>query len=140
MTWKPYELDKAAHDLVANCPSDALNQAYKMRTAVAYGLERFWGEQLRLEGNKAKYWRDTWNKFVEIMGDAGITIPNDPIRPKSNREAIKKMADKLWGFSYPEQEITEEQRKILDQQRKVALSVLTQLCDCLIWWTQRYKD
>jgi hypothetical protein len=30
-----------------NPKKTSLNQAYKMRTACAYGLERFWGEHLR---------------------------------------------------------------------------------------------
>jgi hypothetical protein len=39
------------------------------------------------------------------------------------------MADGLWRFS---EEHPDDQR--------VALAVLTQLCDCLVWWTQRYKS
>ena len=53
MVLEPYNLDKIAHDLVLNhCDKGAHNQAYKMRTAASYGLERFWGEQLRLYDKK----------------------------------------------------------------------------------------
>ena len=56
MAWESYKLDQEAHDLVVNYrdKKDALNQAYKMRVAVAYGLERFWGEQFRLVKDKDK--------------------------------------------------------------------------------------
>ena len=48
----------------------SLNQSYKMRMAVAYGLERFWGEHLRLqakEPEKSQYWKDTWDALVGIL-------------------------------------------------------------------------
>jgi len=95
--------------------------------AVAYGLERFWGEHLRLakEQAKAAYWRETWNALVDVMKTANVTIPNDPVNI-NNTAQIRSMSERLWN------ELT------LDDQR-VALSVLTQLCDCIVWWTQRYK-
>lgn len=128
MAWESYRLDQEAHDLVVKYrdKKDALNQAYKMRVAVAYGLERFWGEQFRLvkDRDKADYWRDTWNALVKIMGNAGVKIPNDNVSP-DDTAAIKIMADKLWDFPL--------------EQRKVAIAVLTQLCDSMVWWTQRYK-
>jgi hypothetical protein len=126
MAWEPYNLDQIAHDLVfarkdyKSKDENVLGQVYKMRTTVAYGLERFWGEKLRLSGDEAKYWEATWEKLVEIMGLAGIDIPNH--------------AD-------PNQQITElwlDSKEKRDD-RKVTLAVLTQLCDCMIWWTQRYK-
>jgi hypothetical protein len=98
-----------------------------MRMTVAYGLERFWGEHLRLERNdhqKASYWRDTWQALVEIMRRAGVNLPNDSV-DSHNTQQIQQMADKLWNFD--------------PKQRKVALAVLTQLCECMVWWTQRYK-
>ncbi|MBW4507989.1 MAG: hypothetical protein KME64_15970 [Scytonematopsis contorta HA4267-MV1] len=130
MAWESYNLDQYAHDLVIKYRNkkDALNQAYKMRSTVAYGLERFWGEHLRLwdrEIDKANYWKDTWNALAEIMSYAGVQIPNDDIESGKDTEAIKNMADKLWSFDV--------------KQRKVAIAVLTQLCDCMVWWTQRYK-
>jgi hypothetical protein len=128
MAWESYKLDQEAHDLVVKYrdKKDALNQAYKMRVAVAYGLERFWGEQFRLvkDRDKADYWRDTWKALVKIMGNAGVKIPNDNVSP-DDTEAIKIMANKLWDFPV--------------EQRKVAIAVLTQLCDSMVWWTQRYK-
>jgi len=128
MAWESYRLDQEAHDLVVKYrdKKDALNQAYKMRVAVAYGLERFWGEQFRLvkDRDKADYWRDTWKALVKIMGNAGVKIPNDNVSP-DDTEAIKIMANKLWDFPI--------------EQRKVAIAVLTQLCDSMVWWTQRYK-
>jgi len=122
MTWEPYNLDQIAHDLVfaRKDNGDLFNQVYKMRTTIAYGLERFWGEQLRLKGDEAKYWRATWDKLVEMMEIAGITIPNYDNPDQQIRE--------LWLDS-------KEKR----DDRKVALAVLIQLCDCMIWWTQRYK-
>jgi hypothetical protein len=128
MAWESYKLDQEAHDLVIKYrdKKDALNQSYKMRVAVAYGLERFWGEQFRLvkETDKADYWRDTWKALVKIMGSAGVKIPNDNVG-SGDTAAIKIMANKLWDFPV--------------EQRKVAIAVLTQLCDSMVWWTQRYK-
>lgn len=129
MTWQSYNLDRYAHDLVLKYRDrDVLNQTHKMRMAVAYGLERFWGEPFRLDKEKdtakAEYWRETWTKLVEIMERAGIKIPNDTVK-NGDTAAIQKMAEKLWDFD--------------QEQRKVALAVLTQLCDSMVWWAQRYK-
>jgi hypothetical protein len=124
MAWQTYGLDRAAQKLVLAAQQrdqDSLNQAFKMRTTIAYGLERFWGEQLRLQGkeqNKADYWKETWDALVNILKPTGIELPNRIDNPE-------EMAKKLWDLS-------------LDDQR-LALAVLTQLCDCIIWWTQRYK-
>jgi len=128
MAWESYKLDQEAHDLVVKYrdKKEALNQVYKMRVAVAYGLERFWGEQFRLvkDQDKAHYWRDTWKTLVKIMANAGVKIPNDNV-DAGDTVAIKIMANKLWDFPV--------------EQRKVAIAVLTQLCDSMVWWTQRYK-
>jgi hypothetical protein len=130
MAWQTYGLDQEAQKLVLNAmqrDKDSLNQAYKMRMATAYGLERFWGEHLRLEGKeqaKSDYWKETWDTLVEIMGRGGIEIPNEAVN-SNNAQSIQNMSEKLWGLD-------------LEAQR-VSLAVLTQLCDCLIWWTQRYK-
>jgi hypothetical protein len=96
--------------------------------ATAYGLERFWGEHLRLqrrEPEKAQYWKDTWDALVGVMQQAGVTIPNDAVSAEDVR-SIRAMSEKLWN------------ELDLDAQR-VSLAVLTQLCDCIVWWTQRYK-
>ncbi|WP_413167979.1 hypothetical protein ACL6C3_14810 [Capilliphycus salinus ALCB114379] len=135
MAWKSYELDRAAQKLVLDArerDAKSLNQSYKMRMAVAYGLERFWGEHLRLiakEETKSIFWKETWDALQKIMKEAGVTIPNDPIRPdregKLYTQAIQAMSEKLWALSLEEQ--------------RVSMAVLTQLCDCIVWWTQRYK-
>jgi hypothetical protein len=117
MAWEDLNLDKIAHDLVYGYRSEdkeVVNQVHKMRTTVAYGLERFWGEHLRLDGKKSAYWRDTWNKLVEVMSNADIRVPNTP--------------QELW-----------DSRVFPLAYRKVTLAILTQLCDCMVWWTQRYK-
>lgn len=130
MAWKTYKLDQKAQALVLGAKqrnADSLNQAYKMRMAVAYGLERFWGEHLRLEhqdANKAAFWKETWTALVAIVKEAGITLPNDPVRVDNTR-AIQAMSEQLW--------------KIPLEDQRVILAVLAQLCDCIVWWTQRYK-
>ena len=130
MGWNYYGLDREAQTLVLNAKQrddSTLNQAFKMREAVAYGLERFWGEHLRLQGReetKSKFWKQTWDTLVKIMGNAKINIPNDRVNSDDTR-AVQNMASKLW------------QLDIKDQ--RIAIAVLTQLCDCIVWWTQRYK-
>lgn len=129
MTWKLYEIDRAAHDLVLKFrdKKDVLNESHKMRITTAYGLERFWGEHLRLQResqDKANYWQETWETLCKIMKQAGIQIPNDRVNADDSA-AVKAMADKLWDFD--------------QEQRKVALTILTELCDTMTWWTQRYK-
>jgi len=131
MGWTSYGLDQVAQRLVLDAKernTDSLNQSYKMRMATAYGLERFWGEHLRLqrrEQEKARYWKDTWDALVEAMQEAGFTLPNDTIR-SDNVQAVRTMSQKLWALDIETQ--------------RVALAVLTQLCDCIVWWTQRHKD
>ncbi len=130
MGWKSYELDREAQKLVLDAKKrdeKSLNQSYKMRMAVAYGLERFWGEHLRLqakEPEKSQYWKETWDALVGIMEQAGVLIPNETVNV-NNVSQIQAMSDQLWQLK-------------IDEQR-VALAVLTQLCDCIVWWTQRYK-
>lgn len=147
MSWQAYSLDRIAQELVVKYRHQGvLNESHKMRMAVAYGLERFWGEHLRLKTEpEGQYWKDVWDALVnKILQPANILLPNDPVnieestrqetkaqkaaREARNTEQIKNMADKLWLFA----------EKNPDDQR-VALAVLTQLCDCLVWWTQRYK-
>lgn len=127
MAWKSYGLDREAQKLVLDAKQrdgDSLNQSYKMRMAVAYGLERFWGEHLRLAPKKAAYWKQTWDTLVQILAQSGVRLPNDAVGPE-NQRAVRGMAEKLW------------QLDVADQ--RVALAVLTQLCESLVWWTQRYK-
>lgn len=133
MSWKMYEIDKAAHDLVLQFrDQDVLGESHKMRATTAYGLERFWGEHLRLsqdnkkalEMQKAAYWKETWDELCRIMKQAGIKIPNEKVNA-TDTQSIKTMSEKLWAFDI--------------EQRKVALAILIELCDSLVWWTQRYK-
>lgn len=132
MAWKTYDLDRIAQKLVLDAKVrdiDSLGQAFKMRVSVAYGLERFWGEHLRLQSKeadakKAKYWKDTWDQLVAVMAQSGVKIPNDPVKSEDTK-SVRAMAEKLW--------------KIDIQDQRVTMAVLTQLCDCLVWWTQRYK-
>lgn len=124
MAWESFNLDREAHDLVEEYVKykDARNQAYKMRVTVTYGLERFWGEQWRLDGKSKAYWTATWKSFGKIMDLAGIKIPGTSEKANQNLEAI---ANDLW--------------ELPDRHRKISLSILTQLCDSIVWWTQRYK-
>jgi hypothetical protein len=144
MALQSYSLDREAQKLVlAYRDKDVLNESYKMRTTVAYGLERFWGEHLRhgLDTEEGKYWKAVWDTLAnELLKPANIDLPNDTInlipapgeekkiREQKNTQQIEAMADKLWKFA---DEKSENQR--------IALAVLTQLCDCIVWWTQRYK-
>ena len=161
MSLRPYGLDRIAQELVLTHRSfqdgeiapnlrdpEVFGQAYKMRTTVAYGLERFWGEHLRLgsDTEAGRYWQDVWDALVtDILSPANIELPNDRVvitppprhtetkeqkrqREAENSRQIHIMTEKLWTFS-----------KDHPTDQRVALSVLTQLCDCLVWWTQRYK-
>lgn len=139
MAWHSYELDREAQKLVMKYKDkDVLNESHKMRVTVAYGLERFWGEHLRLIGKskdeeKGKYWKDTWSTLVRVMKNAGIEVPNENIgRDKDKNfitEDIKRMTQKLW-----------DQKTFPIEHQRITLAVLTQLCDSLVWWTQRYKN
>ncbi|MBD2440578.1 hypothetical protein [Nostoc sp. FACHB-110] len=134
MTWKSYNLDQEAQNLVLKHrdKKGVIGQSHKMRSTVAYGLERFWGEQLRLLGkndvqerNKGEYWRDTWTTFVRIMRNAGFNqLPQEQVN-NNDTNKIKEFAAKLWELPIEDQ--------------RICLAVLTQFCDSLVWWTQRYK-
>ena len=96
--WQPYDLDYYAQELVLEFRNakDVLNESHKMRMTVAYGLERFWGEHLRLEKDEAKtkkaaYWKRVWDKLNEILKDSGVDLPNDCVKSTlSNKEEKKK--------------------------------------------------
>ncbi len=129
MTWKLYEIDRVAQELTLKFrDQDVLGESHKMRTTTAYGLERFWGEHLRLsqkphDKDKADFWKATWDALCKIMKQAGVTIPNDKVT--GDTRSIQAMSEKLWAFDI--------------EQRKIALAILIELCDSLVWWTQRYK-
>ena len=130
MAWQSYNLDRIAQKLVLAArarDAQSLNQSHKMRMAVSYGLERFWGEHLRLSGKeqtKSDYWKETWDELVEILESADIILPNDSVHI-NNVQQVRAMSEKLWKLTLEDQ--------------RIALAVLTQLCDCIVWWTQRYK-
>lgn len=133
MTWKLYEIDRVAQELTLKFrDKDVLGESHKMRATTAYGLERFWGEHLRLlrdpkTKDKGNFWKATWQELCQIMKKAGVIVPNDNVNLERTAE-IEAMAAKLW-----------DDEKFPLEQRKVVLAVLTQLCDSLVWWTQRYK-
>ena len=143
--WQPYDLDYYAQELVLKHrdKKNVLNESHKMRMTVAYGLERFWGEHLRLQResqDKSQYWKDVWDKVAEILNRAEVDLPNDSItsnlpdrtpdqkkkKAEDETKNIKNMAEKIWKMPLAKQ--------------RIALMVLTQFCDALVWWTQRYKQ
>jgi len=127
MTWKLYEIDRVAQELVLKFRDrDVLGESHKMRATTAFGLERFWGEHLRLsqrEEAKADFWKATWDALCKMIKQAGITIPNEKVT--GDTRSIEAMSEKLWAFDI--------------EQRKIALAILIELCNSLVWWTQRYK-
>jgi len=130
MAWKSYELDQIAQKLVLLARErdpKSLNQSYKMRMAVAYGLERFWGEHLRLKGKeeeKSQYWKSTWDAFCDVMTKVDIKLPKETVGTTETKK-IQEISTRLWALPIEDQ--------------RVVIAVLTQLCDCIVWWTQRYK-
>jgi hypothetical protein len=134
MAWHPYHLDHLAQEIVLRArqrdPS-SLNQAYKMRASCAYGLERFWGEHLRLadkELEKAAFVADVWKAFVGIIRqtDNSVLLPDAMLSRKADETVIHAMAQQIWEMS--------------SQDHQTCLAVLTALCDSIIWWVQRLKS
>lgn len=133
--WQPYQLDHWAQQLVIQFrdTEDVLSESHKMRMACAYGLERFWGEHLRFQGSKnskekakGNYWKAAWTTIAKILASADIQLPDSQGTVKlTERESIENTAKAIWGLDPDDQ--------------RVALMVLTQFCDSLVWWTQRYK-
>lgn len=133
--WQPYNLDHYAQELVIQHRSkqNVLIESHKMRMTTSYGLERFWGEHLRYERdkkidnqNKGKYWKAVWLTLAKILQPTGIILPDGEGEVTVNHpeNAIKEIANEIWNMPREDQ--------------RVALMVLTQLCDSLVWWTQRY--
>jgi len=140
MSWQPYRIDDCARQIVLKAlqrdpQGDSLSQVFKMRVTCAYGLERFWGEYLRLkqkpaEQMKAEIILDTW-RFMskEILADTGIDPPFDPdldLSARVNQQAVRNSLEKIW-----------ELRTTRPYQAQVALSVLTTFCEAIIWWKNR---
>lgn len=121
-----YNLDQKAHDLVLEFrETGALKQVFKMRSTAVYGLERFWGEPLRLNGHEQRYWRKTWDVLQEIVALAGVSLPDSSTGIPTTAQ-LRTITAELW-----------DAEKV--DQRQVSLAVLLQLCDAMVWWTQRYK-
>lgn len=131
MAWHPFNLDHVAQEIVLRArqrDNDSLNQAHKMRAACAYGLERFWGEHLRLadkEPTKAAFVADVWKALVGVLAKAGVNLPADVLVNSEDEARIQSVAESIWRLER------------YDQQS--ALAVLTALCDSIVWWTQRLK-
>ena len=131
MAWHAYDLDHLAQEIVLkarNRDPDSLNQAHKMRASCAYGLERFWGEHLRLnekEPTKASFVADVWRALVGILNRGGVDLPGDLLTSRDPEAAIQAVAEQIW--------------RLEREQQQVALAVLTALCDAVVWWTQRLK-
>jgi hypothetical protein len=137
--WQPYSLDRYAQTLVLaqRDKKDVLNESHKMRMSVGYGLERFWGEHLRLEREnrqKAAYWKAVWDRLWDTLAETSLTIAPTTLQtlkcridPNANNasQQIEEVAQVIWNLPIAQQ--------------RIALMVLTQLCDALVWWTQRYK-
>ena len=105
MSWKSYNLDREAQKLVLiyRDKPGVIGQSHKMRSTVAYGLERFWGEQLRLLGKnddeKGKYWQATWKAFVRVMKTAGIQLPQEEV-DAANTRAVQDYAMEMQNISH----------------------------------------
>jgi hypothetical protein len=131
MAWQPYDLDHLAQEIVLKARQrdpKCLNQAYKMRANCAYGLERFWGEHLRLaekEPQKARFVADVWRGLTGILAKSGLILPADVRSNLDDEVSIQVVAERLWRLPREDQQ--------------AALAVLTALCDSVVWWTQRLK-
>jgi hypothetical protein len=131
MAWHPYNLDHLAQEIVLQArhrDPASLNQSHKMRASCAYGLERFWGEHLRLkdkEPEKAAFVGDVWKALVGILKQAGVTLPATLLSSSDAEATIQGVAEQIWSLK--------------PQEQQVALAVLTALCDAVVWWTQRLK-
>jgi hypothetical protein len=141
MAWHPYDLDHLAQEIVLKAryrdlseKKVSLNQAYKMRSACAFGLERFWGEHLRLSDkkknsqedlDKAAFIADVWDAFVGIMARTGTFLPGAMLNRSASEAEIQSVAEHLWRLD--------------GKQQQVGLAVLSSLCDSVVWWTQRLK-
>jgi hypothetical protein len=128
--WKPYSFDHYAQSLVIKYrdQKDVLNETHKMRMTIAYGLERFWGEPLRLEKEsqpKANYWKDVWKTLLEEFLQPSGLGTKLPSTYSSSTEKIQETIQLIWDMDQEEREISQ--------------MILTQFCDSLVWWSQRLK-
>jgi hypothetical protein len=136
--WQPFNLDHYAQELVIQRRDkrNVLNESHRMRTSISYGLERFWGEHLRYEREnsqesreKGDYWKAVWIILAKILESADINLPDEKgdvrLDGVNSEIKIQAVAQAIWNMPRSDQ--------------RVALMVLTQLCDSLVWWTQRYR-
>jgi hypothetical protein len=128
--WKPYSFDHYAQSLVIKYrdQKDVLNETHKMRMTIAYGLERFWGEPLRLEKEsqpKANYWKDVWKTLLEEFLQPSGLGTKLPSTYSNSTEKITETIKLIWEMDQEEREISQ--------------MILTQFCDSLVWWSQRLK-
>jgi hypothetical protein len=138
MSWQPYGLDECAQAVVLEAikrdPScKSLRQVFKMRTTCAYGLERFWGEYLRLSnGSQSEVMQsiiilDTWKTLKDqILHGTGIELPYDPNLSLANKNDVRQSLEKLW-----------ELRAQNPRQIQVVLAILVSFCEAIIWWKNR---
>jgi hypothetical protein len=138
MSWHPYLLDDCAQQVVNNAilrdaTRKSLNQVFKMRMTTAYGLERFWGEYLRLSSGNAKdklkadIIHDTWIMMKQrILVDTGIDLPYDPSLNLNDNSQVRSSLSKIWELSNQN-----------PRQAQVVLAVLVNFCDAIIWWKNR---
>lgn len=138
MSWQPYGLDDCAQQVVLNAikrdPTfKSLNQVFKMRTTCAYGLERFWGEYLRLRnGNQADIMKslvieDTWKALKDqILDGTQINLPYNPALDLTNQDNVKQSLAQLWLLK------ADNPRQI-----QIVLAVLVNFCEAIIWWKNR---
>lgn len=138
MNWQPYGIDDCARQVVLNAlrndrSGDSLNQVFKMRITCAYGLERFWGEYLRLkngnpkEQSKAAIIQDTWRLMKEqILSGTGIELPYQPNLNTRSAEDVRRSLQEIWQL-----------RTTKPHEAQVVLAVLVSFCEAIIWWKNR---
>jgi hypothetical protein len=138
MSWQPYGIDDCARQVVLDAlkrdpERKSMNQIFKMRLTCSYGLERFWGEYLRLrdgnsvEQNKAKIIKQTWLMLKnDILCDTGITLPYVPDVDLEDVDAVSSSLEAIWSL-----------RTANPHQAQIVLAVLVNFCDAIIWWKNR---
>ncbi|WP_146134525.1 hypothetical protein [Aphanothece minutissima] len=138
MVWQPYPIDDCARQVVEHAiqrdsSRKSLNQVFKMRFTCAYGLERFWGEYLRLKSgsavdqNKAEIILDTWRFLqADILRGTGIELPLDDALNVNDASAVNESLSSIWQL-----------RTAHPRQAQVVLAVLTNFCEAIIWWKNR---
>jgi hypothetical protein len=143
MTWTPYLLDNIAQQIVLEAierDSKSLVQAHRLRSACSYGLERFWGEQIRLlnEKNandkaKGQFTKDVWKALVLIMKSAGVDLPDEDIVSPPKKNDLKEDTPYVVQVRAACSKI----RSLEKRDVQASLAVLASLCEAIVWWKQR---